>query len=172
MLGRCPTAGGGVHDFLTWAWEHSAYEEGESKRLEIRSSRGKTLIFEPLPPTVRDVAATEWVLVAFIELRQVEGARHTLAIEGTEVTLSFDGKAFSGTAGCNDYAGLGKVEDESITIDVGSLSVTAMACEKPEGLMEQEQRFVELLPQVTRYGVYGDGLFMQAEDVFVLFQVR
>ena len=88
--------------------------------------------------------------MAFIELRHVEGARHTLAKEGTEVTLSFDGNAFTGTAGCNDYAGLGKVEDKSITIDVGSLSVTAMACENPEGLMEQEQRFVGNCSELMR----------------------
>ena len=159
-------------DFLSWAWEYSAYEEGESRRLGIRSSRGKTLTFEPLPPTVGDIADAEWALVAFIELGQHHVSRHTLVVEGTEVTLSFDGKGFSGTSGCNTYTGLARVEDGSITIDEESLSHTGKACEGPEGMMEQEQRFLGLLPHVTRYGVYGDGLFMQAEDVFVLYQAR
>ena len=158
-------------DFLSWAWEYSAYEEGESRRLGIRSSRGKTLTFEPLPPTV-GIADAEWALVAFIELGQHYVSRHTLVVEGTEVTLSFDGKGFSGTSGCNTYTGLARVEDGSITVDEESLSHTGKACDGPEGMMEQEQRFLGLLPHVTRYGVYGDGLFMQAEDVFVLYQAR
>ena len=36
-------------DFLSWAWEYSVSDEQGSSRLRIRSSRGKTLTFEPLP---------------------------------------------------------------------------------------------------------------------------
>ena len=36
-------------DFLSWAWEYSVHEEQGISRLRIRSSRGKTLTFEPLP---------------------------------------------------------------------------------------------------------------------------
>ena len=36
-------------DFLSWAWEYSVHEEQGVKRLRIRSSRGKTQTFEPLP---------------------------------------------------------------------------------------------------------------------------
>ena len=36
-------------DFLSWAWEYSVHEEQGITRLRIRSSRGKTLAFEPLP---------------------------------------------------------------------------------------------------------------------------
>ena len=36
-------------DFLSWAWEYSVHEEQGVSRLRIRSSRGKTLTFEPLP---------------------------------------------------------------------------------------------------------------------------
>ena len=35
--------------FLSWAWEYSVHEEQGVSRLRIRSSRGKTLTFEPLP---------------------------------------------------------------------------------------------------------------------------
>ena len=34
---------------LSWAWEYSVHEEQGISRLRIRSSRGKTLTFEPLP---------------------------------------------------------------------------------------------------------------------------
>ena len=36
-------------EFLPWAWEYSVHEEQGVSRLRIRSSRGKTLTFEPLP---------------------------------------------------------------------------------------------------------------------------
>ena len=36
-------------EFLPWAWEYSVHEEQGISRLRIRSSRGKTLTFEPLP---------------------------------------------------------------------------------------------------------------------------
>ena len=36
-------------EFLSWAWEYSVHEDQGISRLRIRSSRGKTLTFEPLP---------------------------------------------------------------------------------------------------------------------------
>ena len=49
-------------DFLTWAREYAVSEEGGSRLLRMRSSRGKTLTFEPLSPTVNDIADAEWFL--------------------------------------------------------------------------------------------------------------
>ena len=40
---------GEFSNFFTWAWEYSVHEEQGVSRLRIRSSRGKTLTFEPLP---------------------------------------------------------------------------------------------------------------------------
>ena len=40
---------GEFSNFFTWAWEYSVHEEQGISRLRIRSSRGKTLTFEPLP---------------------------------------------------------------------------------------------------------------------------
>ena len=87
------------------------------------------------------------------------------------MTISFDKDGISGTSGCNSYTGQATVEDGAITIDVSTFSHTEKACEGPDGLMEQEERFLDLLPRVQRYGTYGDGLFLQTdEDVFLLFQ--
>ena len=39
--------------------------------------------------------------------------------------------------------------------------------------MEQEEQYLDLLPRLTRYGIYGRGLFMQTDDdVFLLFQAE
>ena len=165
-------------DFLTWAREYSVNEAGGSSRLRIRSARGRTLTFEPLRPIVEDIADAEWTLVAFIELRQLElgmwNPRSTSVIQGTEVTISFDKAGISGASGCNSYAGLAMVEDDgSITNDVQSFSHTVKVCDGPDGLMEQEERYLDLLPRLTRYGMYGDGLFMRTDDdEFLLFQAK
>ena len=164
-------------DFLTWATEYSVYEEGGSSRLRIRSARGKALTFEPLPPTVENIAGTEWTLVAFIELRQLQlgmwDPRSTAVVPGTEVTISFNKDGVSGASGCNSYAGLASAENGAMTIDVQSFFFTEKACEGLEGLMEQEERYLDLLPRLTRYGIYGGGLFMQTDDdVFLLFQAE
>ena len=169
---------GDYGDFLTWAREYAVNGEGGSSHLRIRSARGRTLTFEPLRPTVEDIADSEWPLVAFIELRQLEigmwHPRATSVIQGTEVTISFDKDGISGESGCNSYEGLAMVKDDgSITNDIQSFSHTEKACDGPDGLMEQEERYLNLLPRLTRYGMYGNGLFMQTDDdEFLLFQAE
>ena len=164
-------------DFLTWAREYSVYEEGGSIRLGIRSATGESLTFEPLPATVEDIAGANWNLVAFVELRELDfgmwNPRSTSVIQGSEVTISFDKDGIWGASGCNSYGGLVEVEHGSITIDFQSFFYTELACDGLDGLMEQEERYLDLLPRVTRYGMFGDGLFMQTDDdVFLLFQAE
>ena len=165
-------------DFLTWAREYAVSEEGGSRLLRMRSSRGKTLTFEPLSPTVEDIADAEWTLVAFVELQDDEsGLRHawtTRLVQGTDVTMSLDKVGLSGSSGCNSYKGQAMVEDGMITVDVQAFSHTEEVCEEPDALMEQEERFLDLLPRMERYGIYDDGLFLQttAEDVFLLFNAK
>ena len=161
-------------DFLTWAREYSVDEEGGSSLLRIWSIRGKTLTFEPLPRIVEDIADSEWTLWKFIEIRQDVGVpQHSSVIDGTEVTILFDEDGISGMLGCNSYAALATVKDGSITIDAQSLDHTEKNCGGVEGLVEQEERYLDLLPRLIRYGMYGDSLFMQTgDDVFLLFQAR
>ena len=163
-------------DFLTWAREYSVHEEGGTVRLIVRSSRGKTLTFEPLPQAVEGIAGTEWSLMAFVEFRLESGMWHhqtTRVVPGTEVTMAFDEDGLGGYTGCNSYEGPAKVVDGSITIDVQHFFSTAKLCETPDGLREQEELYLGLLPRLTRYGMYGDGLFMQTDDdVLLLFQAE
>ncbi len=165
---------GGYIDFLSRAREYSVYEDQGTKRLSIRSTRSKTLTFEPLPPVVEDISDVDWTLETFVELRPGGGSpRPTPVFEGTEVTVSFDKDGISGASGCNSYSALAKVDDDSFTVEVQSLRHTEKACEGPDGLMEQEERYLDLLSRMTRYGMYGDSLFMQTgDDVFLLFQAR
>ena len=163
-------------DFLTWAREYSVDKEGGSSRLRIRSIRGKTLTFEPLPQAVEDTSETDWSLMAFVELRINSGMWHhrtTKVVQGTEVTIGFDEHSIGGFMGCNSYGGPSIVEDGTITVDRQSFFSMAKLCEEPDGLMGQEMRYFTLVQQATRYGIYGDNLFMQTgDDVFLLFQTR
>lgn len=166
---------GDFTDFLTWAREYAVSEDGDSRILRMRSSRGRTLTLEPLSPTVGDVADAGWTLVAFVELRDDgSGFQYPLrVVQETEVTMSFDEDGISGSSGCNSYLGQATAENGVITIDVESFSHTEKYCEEPERLMDQEQRFLDLLPRVNRYGTYGDGLYLETDDgVFLLFSAR
>ena len=163
-------------DFLTWAREYSAHEEGGSIRLRIWSLRGKTLTFEPLPQAVEGIADTEWALVTFVEFRLDSGTWHhriTEVVQGSDVTIWFDGHGLEGFTGCNSYADPAEIEDGSITIDSQHFFSTLKLCETPDGLRKQEERYLDLVQRVTRHGIYGDALSLQTDnDVFLVFQAE
>jgi heat shock protein HslJ len=71
-------------------------------------------------------------------------------LPGSAITLLFDEGKFYGSAGCNDYGGKytsapggGFVLEE--------VELTAMLCEEPAGVMEQENRFIAALTSARRY---------------------
>jgi heat shock protein HslJ len=75
-------------------------------------------------------------------------------VDGTHVTLKIEGNRVSGKAGCNGYGGPAEIEGERITF--GALFSTKMAC-MGNGVMEQEQRYLNMLQSVTRGEIRGDG---------------
>ena len=168
-------------DFLTWTRKYAVDEGGGSKRLRIWSIRGKTLTFEPLLPVVEDVVDTEWVLETFVELREIDPGLwypgQTRVVEGTELTIIFDDYRISGSAGCNAYSAEAKFGDGSITIDTDTFFWQQRLCEieglDNEGLMEQEERYLELLAGVRKFGVFGDRLYLlEEDDIFLVFKAR
>ena len=161
-------------DFLRWEWEYSVYEDAVSSHLEIRTRIGDTLTFEAFSPTVGDIDEAEWVLMTFGEFLPPDNYRKkTPVIQGTEVTISFDVDGISGKSGCNSYEGLATIRGGSISMDIQSFVHTDNACQGPDGLMEQEESYLDLLPRLTRYRMYGDYLLMQPDnDMFLLFQAR
>ena len=161
--------------------EYSVVDKDGTRRLIVRTSVGKLLVFEPLPPAAEEIADAEWSLRAFVPLyfvhqhpdgSDVWDLRDVADVfPGTAVTISFDEDGMGGSSGCNSYAGPVRLEDGSITVD--SLIHTEKLCAFLAGLMEQEERYLDLLPRLTQYGTYGDGLFMQTDDdVFLLFQAK
>jgi heat shock protein HslJ len=77
-------------------------------------------------------------------------------IEGTTLTAIFSEDArVAGSAGCNRY--FGRANAVTGRMLVGPLGSTLMACEA-DGVMTQEQRFLELLQAASSYSVIGDEL--------------
>ena len=162
-------------DFFTWAREYAVREQGGSSRLTMRSSEGETLSFDPLPASFEDVADAEWNLVAFVEVSPLEfgmwDTREGLAVKEADLTLTFGGAGVSGLTGCNSYGADAIMGDGSIAVSANTLFWTERWCEEPEEVMEQEERFLDLLPSFTRFEVFGDYLVLWTDrDAFALFR--
>ena len=83
---------------LSRASDYSVGKDAGSSRLMIRTSRGKTLTFEPLLPAVGSIADGNWALRAFVEVHVSEsGMRHMLVtnlLPHAEVSMSLGRAAF------------------------------------------------------------------------------
>jgi heat shock protein HslJ len=84
-------------------------------------------------------------------------------IADSKVTLNFgaDGQV-SGNAGCNNYSG--SYETSGAALKVGPLASTMMACDKPAGVMEQEQQYLAALQNAATYEIAGDTLTIRDAD--------
>ena len=71
-------------------------------------------------------------------------------IENSSVSLSFDSATsrIVGVGGCNDYSADIELDNKNQNITISNLSFTEKACDKPAGVMEQEQNFFATLQQV------------------------
>ena len=151
---------------LSRARDYSVDKDAGSSRLMIRTSGGKTLTFEPLLPAVESIADGNWVLKAFVKVHVTQSGmrllRVTNPLQGPEITMSFREGGVSGSAGCNSYSAQHSIGDEEITFT--SPGVTRRVCATPDGVMQQETRFLNLLPSLTKFHIYGDRLFIHAED--------
>jgi heat shock protein HslJ len=102
--------------------------------------------------------------------RQGDGVSSPLP--DTRVTAEFgeDG-TLSGSAGCNSYSAT--YEADRGTITIGEPAATRKACVKPAGVMEQEQAYLDALPQATGYRVEGATLsLLTPEGTYVAIYQR
>lgn len=89
-------------------------------------------------------------------------------IKGTSINLNVMTGFLGGRMSCNTYGGgpdSGKyiVTDEG-TVKITQLAVTLQLCLKPEGIMQQEQIYIETLQQAATYRVIEDRLEIQSES--------
>ncbi len=68
----------------------------------------------------------------------------------------------TGSAGCNNYSAGHEVDGN--TISIGLPIATMMACDQPEGIMEQEQEFLTALGTAATYQIQGDFMEMRTAE--------
>ena len=92
------------------------------------------------PASEPNLEDTTWLLMTYNDTRP---------IDGTQPTIQFEDGQVSGNAGCNSYGGSYQVKGDAISFE--ALFNTEMACMEPEGLMDQEQAYLELLGTAQRF---------------------
>lgn len=96
---------------------------------------------------------TEWALTSL---------NGSSLLEGSNITLNFAGGEVGGFAGCNTYFAAYTYDGSFFTCETPA--ATEMACGGPAGIMEQEQRYLGLLRDVTVYRTYGSQLWLETDD--------
>lgn len=125
----------------------------KSEQLVLSNADGEEiLVFEPTQEV--SLEGTPWQLVAY---NNGKGGV-TSVMRETEITAEFREGQVTGSAGCNSYFA-------SVTVDgnqliVGVVGSTEMACMEPEGVMAQEQLYLQALSSAVRFQIEGDKLTM------------
>jgi heat shock protein HslJ len=117
--------------------------------------------------TTANLAGTSWQLLTLNDANPVDG---------NPATLTFNETAVSGNTGCNQYGGSYRVDGTAITIgkgedgSSGNLFSTKKLCSMPEGLMQQEQQYLQLLGASTQYTLENNTLTLSSENGSLVYQ--
>lgn len=87
-------------------------------------------------------------------------------VAGYEPSIQFIEGQVSGTTGCNHYGGSYQINGDLIKFD--EIESTEMACMEPEGIMEQEQAYLELLGSATRFTLVDGELIIYSGSQLIL----
>jgi heat shock protein HslJ len=92
---------------------------------------------------------TDWVLQSYGEFGNLKDI-----LTDTEITAEFVSSegTVEGSAGCNSYSGSYEVKNSQLSIP-GPIAATEMYCMEPEGVMEQERQYLEILQATKSYFV-------------------
>ena len=154
---------------LGWANEYALHRLAGSEQLVVRTSRGKTLTFEPITPTSGAIFGQNWHLIRFLEARSGSSSSRRLANRdpesGADITATFSETGINGSLGCHSYThrrvgshdapAIGS--DGTMTMDALSLS-TKNACENRAGITAQQQQYLDLLVTAERCHAFEDRL--------------
>jgi heat shock protein HslJ len=109
---------------------------------------------------------TEWLLERIYAEPVIEGSVVSAQFEHQNNTT-----LISGLAGCNSYSGNYQVDGNQLTF--GEIIATEMACQEPQGIMQQEQQYLRaLFEDITSYQLTDDKLLMQNEAGETILEYR
>lgn len=154
----CPEPQATVEKAFMAALEATKIYRIEDGQLAWLNAEGREIAtFKPLEPAA--LTDVTWRATVYNNGR---GAAVSL-IDGSEITATFgtDG-VLSGSAGCNRYHAAYVVEGASITIQAPAS--TRMACSEPEGVMQQEQEYLNALSTAANYAIQGDRLELRTAE--------
>jgi heat shock protein HslJ len=84
------------------------------------------------------------------------------------LSLDMDQLKLSGSGGCNRLFGNFRLDGE--VVKVGPVGLTKRFCVRPNGVMEQESRYVRILQAVDRFHLSGDTLTADGENGKLIFK--
>lgn len=131
----------------------------DGNELTLTHVDGKTANFiRSTEPPPGDAWSITWLLDSI-----VAGMDTERPIEGTEITLTIanpalqlnEAQTVTGSSGCNTYQAAMTSGVDTVTFS--DITMTDMGCVSPPGIMDQEQRYLELLGEVTSHNVYNAG---------------
>jgi len=116
-----------------------------------------------LTTTYSGLEESSWLLGYY---RDASG-KLAATLPGTTVTAHLKNGKLSGSAGCNSFSASYVISDNQMTI--GPAMATRMYCAEPEGIMAQEQEYLQALSRVRVYTLMDSRL--QLRDVKGALQV-
>jgi len=133
------------------------YRFEDQERLILQDAGGSRMV-DYKPARTFELTETIWYLESL-----TNGQEGTVPVlDQTEITAFFDEEGnLSGSAGCNNYSSTYQVDGDQISFELGIM--TMMACEEPEGVMEQESAYMQALETVTGFQILGDEMVMHDE---------
>ena len=108
--------------------------------------------------SLNQILDQEWIL-EFI----TENGQGKKTVVDTEVTLHFSTEKLTGSAGCNRYFASYQTGDDR-QLSITDMTSTEMWCLQPEGIMEQETKFLQWLDEANSYRINDDQLILYGND--------
>lgn len=99
----------------------------------------------PPEPTTAETSAAGTLDGSRWELVSIKGAP---PLPDTTITLNFEHGTAGGVAGCNHYGAPYRLDGNRLKLE-GMFTLTAMLCNTPDGVMEQEQEYIDTLTQAA-----------------------
>jgi heat shock protein HslJ len=137
----------------------SGYEVNGNELILSNPDQSRVAKFSLLPET--PIKGTSWLANSF---NSGEGA-FVVVLAGSKITANFgeDG-VLSGSAGCNNYnTSFEETAGGAIKIN-GPIASTMMACDQPDGVMEQETQYLTSLPTATKLINLAGVMLLQEDD--------
>lgn len=154
---------------LGWANEYAVGPAEGLQRMTVRTSRGKTLNFEPLAREPDRILGVQWRLTRFYEaLSGGPGMRRlgdTDVDPNADITVTFGESAVEGALGCHRHSyrtagGEGRTlvgADGSMSMGEATLDMENR-CENQASVSPQQRQYLDYLATAVRYHVFLDRL--------------